>query len=325
MGASPYERGWGYPVDPDAQLSPPVFEDDLQQQVAAALKLVGRVIASRDLTEPRPALRRLLAAEADRREKHARSNWSYDKPRFDDVAHQRQLRIFDAIAKALEPVTESVSVLDQDKWVQGHGTLHTLRCHVRFGGTYLELHFAEPSDPKALRRETPVKEVRSTTLWLGRESSDLGVLSWADAPGRKLERQLGEIVAAVLRRAELGLRANAEAAHEQRVKWREEARKARTEAARQQEIQRLEAIAANLRRIRRGIVCVARQRRDAGDIRDLVAALSQHPDLNTSDRAPFEQWRAQALRIADELDPMKRPLAQLFQDLTEHDSSPEDD
>lgn len=323
MGVSAYERGWGYPVDPDAQLTQPAFEEDLQQQVDAALKIVGRVTSSRDLANPSPALRRLLSAEADRREKHAHSDWSSDKPRFDGVVHQRQLRIFDAIAKALEPVTEAVSVFDQDQWVQGHGTLHLLRCHVRFGGTYFELLFAEPADPKALRRDTPIKEVRSTTLWFGRESSGLGVSSWTDVPGRKLERQLGEVVAAVLRHAELGLRVHAEAAHEQRLKWREQARKERAEAARKQELKRLEAVAANRRRVRQGIVGLARRRRDAGDIRDLVEALSRHPDLAASDPGPFSQWCAQALQLADELDPMKRPLADVLQDLGERGNSQE--
>lgn len=316
MGGSPYERHWGGRIDPDAPLVAPSFKEDIEAQVSAALKLVGRVTSSRDLTNPNLALARVLAAEAARREKLARSDWGFDKPRFEDVVHQRQLRLFDAIAKALAPVTESVSVFDQDAWVQGHGTVHSLRCHVRFGATYLDLRFAEPSDAKALTRDRPIKDVRSTTLWLGRESSDLGVLSWSDAPDQKLERQLGVIVEALLRRAELARRAHAVSVHEQQLEWRAQAQKEREEAARKAELKRLEAIAEHRRRVRQGVVELARQRRDAGDIRELVSALSRHPDLHASTPVQFEKWCAQALAIADDLDPLTRPLQEVLDDLT---------
>ncbi|MGR4872232.1 hypothetical protein ACIPRI_25560 [Variovorax sp. LARHSF232] len=316
MGGSPYERHWGGRIDSDAPLVAPSFKEDIEAQVSAALKLVGRVTSTRDLTNASPALARVLAAETARREKLARSDWSFDKPRFEDVVHQRQLRLFDAIAKAVAPVTESVSVFDQDEWAQGHGTVHSLRCHVRFGAASLDLRFAEPSDAKAFTRDRPIKEVRYTTLWLGREASDLGVLSWSDAPDQKLERQLGVIVEALLRRAELALRAHAASAYEQQLEWRAEAQRERDEAARKAELKRLEAIAEHRRRVRQGIVALARQRKEAGDIRELVSALSRHPDLHASTATQFEQWRAQALAIADDLDPLKRPLQDMLASFT---------
>jgi hypothetical protein len=60
----------------------------------------ARVTATRGLQATDPALSRLLAAEAKRRDKFQESNWSIAQPYFDGPIYQRQLRIFNSLTPA---------------------------------------------------------------------------------------------------------------------------------------------------------------------------------------------------------------------------------
>ena len=220
LGESEQWRYWPGQEDLNAPLHAPTFPEQIEQQVAEALKKIGRVSACRDLSSPHQSLNRVLAAEALRRERHRRHDWSIDKPYFDETHHQRQLRIFNSIANALSLVTAKQEVFIHDEWVQGYGTLHFLKLRLNFGGSSLELEFIEPGDARELRRVKGFKGVTSTTIRVGTETSSLGVQDWTDQPSNRLERQLGEIIDALLYRAERGLRLHAHLEFERRVERR---------------------------------------------------------------------------------------------------------
>lgn len=93
------------PIDPSKPPALHTFSEDVEEQVAATLKQIGRVTATRDLSAPDRALRRVLDSEAKRRVTYEeRDRWDYYKPYFDDPASQRHLRISNSLARAIAPV-----------------------------------------------------------------------------------------------------------------------------------------------------------------------------------------------------------------------------
>ena len=303
---------WSAGEDLSKPIAAPQFAEQIDEQVIAAMKIIGKVVACRDLSSPHSALKRVLDAEARRRQKFLEREWTFDKPYFDGAQHQRQLRIFNSIARALTPVTAGLDVLNQDEWIQGVGTLHFLKMNLHFGGSRLELLIIEPDVSNHHRRALKSKKVDATTLRLGAESGSLDALEWADKPGEKLESQLPTIILELLERAELSMRNFAQFAYEHRVKRRIETAKEREAAERAREAKRLEEIAAHRQKVRDHIVNLGKQRRAALDIREMVGVLSTHPELGPEGNPQFKEWVCLALDVADELDPMKRPLELLI-------------
>jgi len=306
------QRYYNWPADEDLSkpIAAPAFAEEVEEQVAAALKIIGKVVACRDLSSPHGALRRVLDAEAKRRQKAQKREWvsSFDKPYYDGLPHQRQLRIFNSIARALTPVLTEQGVLTYDEWIQGVGTLHFLKMHLQFGRGRMELLIVEPEGQNERRRSQNSKKVDATTLRVGAESSGLGVLEWMDRPGEKLESQLPAIIEGLLRRAELSMRHFAQFAYEQRLKRRIEMEREREAAERAREVKRLEEIEAQRRKLREHIIGLGRQRRMALDIREMVNALASHPELGPDGNAQFDEWVRIALDVADDMDPMKLAL-----------------
>jgi hypothetical protein len=66
--------------------------------------------------------------------------------------------------------------------------------------------------------------------------------------------------------------------------------------------------------LRDDIKALAREARVAEDIRDMVERLELHPDLQRGKPSAFAAWRAEALELADRLDPMRRPLKKILAD-----------
>jgi len=309
------DRGYGsWPVGEDLNefIAAPEFAEQIDEQVTAAMKIIGKVVACRDMSSPHSALKRVLDAETRRRQKAQERGWTLDKPYFDDPQHQRQLRIFNSIARALTPVASGLDVLIQDEWIQGVGTLHFLKMSLHFGGSRLELLIIEPDVSNHHRKALKSKKVDATTLRLGAESGPLAALEWADKPGEKLEGQLPAIIRGLLERAELSMRNFAQFAYEHRVKRRIEIAREREAAERAREAKRLEEIAAHRQKVREHIVNLGKQRRAALDIREMVRVLSAHPEIGPEGNPQFDEWVRLALDVADELDPIKRPLELLI-------------
>ena len=299
---------WNVRENLDEPLSPPVFEEELEMQVCEALKLIGRVAPTRDLQAPDAALSRLLAAEAKRRAKREEHNWSLYKPYFDEPMHQRQLRIFNSIARALSPLYGRQEVHCMDQWTQGIGTRHYVAMRLNVGAVTMNLQFFEPSDG---RREGRAKPVSATTLGIGTEDAHSGAQEWSDTSERKLEAQLTEIVSLLLRRAEASLRAHAQRMFEHRLKRREEERLALEAKKREEEKKRLAAIQAKRLQVRDEIVEIARRRSVAEEIRSTVEALRSHPET-IHNEFKFQAWAQHAMKVADSIDPLSRPIEEII-------------
>lgn len=285
----------------------PTFTEELEQQVQSAAKRIGKVPRTRDLTGADPALSRILASEEKLRAKG--KEWSFYTPRFDSPAHQRQLRIFNSLARALRPLYGPQLVGTEEEWIQGVGTIHHLHLHLSFGGISMKLRFREPTDHKRLRGWTQVK---ATTLEVSQKESYGGVKQWSDSDDKKLEAQLTEIVACLLRRAEESFRAAALDHYEREVKQQEADRLEKEARTRAEEERRQAAVAAKRAQVRDEIVAMAQRRTVANEIRAMVAELGAHPAATGADSGRFLEWAAHALTVANAMDPMNATVAQLL-------------
>lgn len=303
VGRTDY-RHWYDQARSHEPLVAPTFSEDVEAQVQAAAKVIGRVAASRDLGAPDPALAKVLAKEARLREEG--KTWSYKKPLFDSVTHQRQLRIFNSLARAIGSICGPQEVRVVEEWIQGLGHVAQLRLHLSFGGVGMELKFLEPTDS---RRIKGWKAVKGTTLQVGGPNTLVGVQEWCDAADEKLEKQLTSIVLALLRRAELSLRAMAENNYGRQLQIREEARAEEEARAAALEAEQVAAVRAAEAKIQEEIFEVARRRSMAEDIRATVKALLAHPEASGPEKQRFQAWVNRALAIADSIDPLRAPLA----------------
>lgn len=298
---------WRIPSKSEEALVPPAFLEDMEAQVAAATKRIGKVARTRDLGAPDPALSKLLAAEEKRRGPD--KVWSYEKPHFDEPVFQRQLRLFNSLARAFRPLYGVQAVVSEDEWIRGFGTVHRLELCLNFGGVGMRLMFREPTDNKRLRDWSAVK---TTTLEVGHKSDHGGIQRWADSEAGKLEDQLTEIMRCLLRRAEESFRAAAYARHEFMVQQREADRLAELARVRANEEQRRAVEAMRLERIREEIIGLAKRQAMANEIRTMVAALSRHPEAAGPQADDFRQWADHAMQVADSLDPLKASMTEIL-------------
>jgi hypothetical protein len=299
---------------PEDLTKPPVlhsFLEDLEEQVAVSLKLIGRVVASRDLSTPDRALRRVLDSEAKRRIKYAeRQSWDYYKPHFDEPVFQRHLRIFNSLARAMAPVYGTQEVRQVDEWAQGTGTSHHLELDLRFGGVSLTVRIHEPGEARRDRKRAPVT---GSTLRLESSRTERPVLEWSDQVGQKLEGQLTDVLGALLRRAEESLRDHAVWVFERRCQLYKEELAAAERRKAEEERQRLEAIESRKVKIRDEVFALAQRLRTAEDIRGLVASLRYHPEVaSTQGQAQFDVWASNALAVADSIDPLQCSLREIL-------------
>lgn len=311
VGEAASSGRWGRQDDLDEPILPPIAEENIDAQVEAALSLIGRASATRDLAKPHIGLSRILRRESDRRAKFATSGWSFDQPLFDGPVHQRQLRLFNSLCAAFDRMSGKAEVYEDKQWIQGLGTVHRLHLRIDFGACSLDLRVL---DPKSSAKELGEKPPRAATLRVGNGRGDIPFEEWCDGDGCPLEQQLTTITRALLYRAEKTQRHDAQRQYEWRLERRQERLKQLETQRLEAERKRLAAIEARRKKLREDIKTLAQGARVAQDIRDMVERLELHPDLRRGKPAAFVAWRAEALELADCLDPMLRPLEQLLAD-----------
>ncbi len=302
-----YDQQYGRTTfDPDAVLIEPVFHEDINVQLSAALALVGTIQPQRDLIAPHSGLRRVLESERRLEEKYKLQNWSFYKPRFQGDQHQRQLLIFSSLGAALDRALISSFVQDREEWVQGIGNTHSLVMSINQQHG-LELKFVDI--PKAPTQKTGSLQAMRLTLTVGQKGAV--VQSWEDTPGSRIEKLLAPIVEAVLKQSELAMREAVAESHKWRLKQQQDA--IRDRERRKQEAERLEEakLLAKQTRFRDGIVQLAQDRKLAQEIRELVDRIRQRPDARNADPAQMDRWYQAAQAVANEIDPMKKALIEI--------------
>lgn len=281
----------------DQDLQPPTFSESGEELVQAALRRLGHVSALRDLADPHPGLSKVLRAEAGRRQQYETHKWDIYRPYFDDPAHQRQMRIVNSLLHAFDRLGCSGWMSDQAEWVQGRGTAHDITGHVGFGGTAVSFGFDEAKNG-------------GLVLAIASKSAPL---EWRDEPRRPLERQLDDIARGLLESAERQRRADAQWRHqwalEQKAE-REREERVRREAA---ERKRAEEAARQRQLARDRLLAMAADHRAANDIRSLVTALKQKPELAAQGAdSAFEAWCSFAMAQAQRIDPVTAASPEYF-------------
>lgn len=258
----------------------------LEELRALELKAIGRTSVSRDLEHAHPALGQLLKREAQLREKHAKSDWPWDRPEWDGPLAQRQLRIIDAVLKTLAKRGHSA----WSRYSQSE-----LEIHVTIGPRHFELGFGERGHHRGERapsRELPAST--KLTLSVDYKSPDGLPTSWTDG-AQRLEQQIATIAADLIVIGEAafrhGLREQREW-DEQRVRWAEERRREEIAKLEQKRLADLKESGALLSQ--------------AGEIRALVEQVSTAVGNGSvpANASQLARWRAWALAQADRLDPV---------------------
>ncbi|WP_164155271.1 hypothetical protein [Sandarakinorhabdus rubra] len=274
---------------PFASIEVPEDLDALLDRERAA---IGRVAVPRDLSKPAPGLRRLLQSEERRRQRFAKSRYSWDAPLFDGPLAQRKLRILNGLFHALHKRGCHGEVYEHQ---------YELQASVQVGEQCVRLSFSTLSSYKTVMRHgrrEPAEELSAGTplkLSLHITMRHKMQLSWSDTKDSRLESCLSEVAAAIIVAGEAGYRASL---------WEHiemlEKRRRQEEAERQARI--AEASAARLAALKESGDLL----RKAEDIRSLIARVKTAVEAGVRKVPPQQlaDWEAWANGYADSLDPV---------------------
>lgn len=294
-------------------LLPPVFPESAQLLVADAANRIGNIRACRDLSNPHPGLKRVLADESRRREAWAAQKYAdYYKPYFDAPNLQRQLRLINSILWGFDRIDCKGEAYITEEWVQGTGHLHLLHCRICIGTTTVGFELLEPTTPKSLNKAPPSG---TTTLRIAAHPS--GQSDWSDRADCKIEKQLTSIGVAMLELAENRLRNCATQAYERRLQRRQELLDAIARKMADDERKRLEAIAKHHQANRDNLRKMAREHQSAREVRNFVDAVREHPTCTGANLSAFSEWERKVLKFADSMDPLSQPITDIFNSFAE--------
>ena len=291
-------------------IASPHFEESVEALVSAASARIGTLIVRKDLRNPHPGLNKVLSAESRRREKHkANPTWSFNAPYFDAPQFQRQLRLFNCLLWGFDNLGCKGWVSVRDEWTQGVGTFHFLVGNIRIGDVTIPLHFIEPTTTQRKgKQEAKASTVLRADSWRAERERQ----EWEDASDNPLERQMTQIATSLLENAEKWLRTMAEDQYKQKLDRRAALEQSIREQKEADEKKRIAALAQEEQRRREHLFKVAAELAKAREIRNLVDSLGQRPDAANGGTKEFSDWRNYALSVAEQLDPLMKPLSYLY-------------
>ena len=277
---------------------PPHFAEPIEDVEKRVCQAVGKVRLIKSFDAAHHAISRLLKADDVRRQKQAASRWpsSWDDPLFDGPFEIRRLRILNALFLATTKFGGKASVSGRD------GRDITISVH----GTNVHLGLDLPNNLK--------KNTRYEQLTKGDARSKLKLVIkgawdekephvWEDSDQDRIEDHLSEIVIKVIVSAEVQLRAQAAHHHNwwlgRRATILEQRRQAYEEAERKRR--------AEMERRRRARIDELTGHAMALHQADATRALVERAraELAPNEEAAFERWSHWALKVADDLDPIR--------------------
>ncbi|MGE5161679.1 MAG: hypothetical protein ACM3O5_09245 [Betaproteobacteria bacterium] len=296
-------RGRGYYGHSDEERAneviapPPAFPEGLEALTARVQRRVGRVTCPR-LTRPHPLIAKVLETEEARRQEVLERGWAIHKPAHDGPAARRRLRLLNAVFLAANRCGCRPVLDDHDR----------LEAGVVVGDTRVPVVVAPIAGRTPRRREgaggRPAEPLACT---IGGQHRLQGIpLAWEDRDDAPLEQQLTEIVVGVLVAGEMEYRAALQRGYEWRLQMKEAAaerlRQRVEEAARKERERQRRLEQARVRHL----LGLAGARRQAAQIRELVAAVSERAAglADADERAALAVWTDWAMVQADRLDPL---------------------
>lgn len=305
IGRQPH---YWYPQDAENEDVPPLktFPENQDEVRQRAIKLLGRVVSSRNLDKPHRAISLLLEEDERRRTKLKEIPYAWEKPRFDDTDGRRRLRILNGLFLGLAKVGAVGSCTRSDP----------IEWSVRVGdtGVSLDLEVIKTKHAKSHQRgRQPAARLRLSLKPLA-EFAEL-VTSWEDKDDLPLEKQLTDVAVGILVYGEMAYRAWVVRRHlwrvERRAEYLEKQRKLREE----EERRRLEEIRRQEAERRNRLVVDTSAWRQAADIRGYVESVRKKFDTqhDWSAHSQLQVWLAWAIAEADRIDPLTKSLTALIE------------
>ncbi|MBM0170851.1 hypothetical protein [Altererythrobacter sp. C41] len=274
------------PIPEEGPFASAAVPEDLADLRALELKSIGRVAASRDLERAHPALRQLLKREAQLREKHSVSNYSWDRPNWDGPLAQRQLRIINGLFKTLSKRGHAPWTRYSQGELQMYVSIGTRHFQLRFGGS------GHRGGERAPSRDLPANT--KLTLSVDHKSRSALITSWMDGD-QQLEQQIASIAADLIVVGEEAFRqglVEQREWEEQRRRWADEASRAELQRLQEKRLTDLEESGTLLHK--------------AAEIRALVGQVGAAVENGNLAVTPEQlaRWKTWALAQADKLDPV---------------------
>lgn len=296
FGKEPYRSSW--PYDPDKELAepepvPPDFPEPIDAVEARVRQRVGRVAYVRDLATPHPLIRHLLAEDEKRRLKPQGIPYrlQYTDPLFASGFEQRRLKLLNSLFLGLAKAGYKAWLNDEE----GRGT------GVVVGGSQVSFLLDHPKAARDRDYRYRTRPGPADTLQLKLAGDKI----WTDDKATKLESHLAEMVVQMIVAGESQLRSGEEHAYRSAIEHRRKMAELKRERQAEAELQARKAREAAERKRRNGLLRLARDRRRASEIRDLVAEVLVNAE-DSSDAAGAQAWADWALAVADRTDPLLR-------------------
>jgi hypothetical protein len=185
----------------------PQFDVTLDVMREHIVETIGKVTVPCEVRDWYPAIERLLKADQVRREKLRASQWSWNKPLFDEPDARRRIRILNALFFAIGKC-HGKSNPDKD----------AVRTCICFFDQFVYIKLA------ASRKKTGAggtAERLTLSITDGYES-DREIQHWSDADGKGIERQLTRAAVEIVYLAEVKYRESTERQYQWRIKRKAE-------------------------------------------------------------------------------------------------------
>ncbi|WP_372784785.1 hypothetical protein [Phenylobacterium sp.] len=283
----------------EALPDPPIFDEPIEAVRARTLARVNPVKALASLDRACADVRRLLAADDQRRADKAahRGSPDWEGPRLDSPFERRRLRLLNSLTFAFAKVGAKLEL----RGPTGRDLA------VRIGTRRLTLTLDAPGAQPTFQGEWTTRPGPAGPLALrivGGSDTDEGTNAWIDRDDAPLEAQLADVVVSMLVVAEVRHRAAEVAGHAHRIAWRAQIAadlvKRQADAERRRDEREIMKVKARRKRL----FGQARDWRKARNIRGFVAEVLTEVGGKPDDAGVLAEWSAWALAEADALDPV---------------------
>lgn len=302
-----YKNRWRYTrlSDPDQVEIPPLvdFQETQSALELRVRKLVGKVTVPRDLSRAHHSIRKLLEKDDERRKAQEQSTYysSFDSPLFDSPYEQRRLRLINAIIMNLGRNGVRANVTGKDPGSFGF-TVGEQRLSFSLDHPDIERNGWRREDDKNRTTKLPM----SLKIYWWKAPGNFK-LSWTDEPRKNLERQLKEIVVAMIVAGEMWYRLSEVNHRERQIELKDRLTKEAIQKAEKEkqlmEEQRRQREQAKIDRL----IAESNALQQAKVIRDYVSAvhIANAKRDNPLSESVISAWARKALAQADRIDPVK--------------------
>jgi hypothetical protein len=282
---------------PDA----PTFQEDIDSVERKVRLALGKVRFVKTLDHPHEAIRKLLKADDERRQKQLQSRYPmpWDGPIFESPLEQRRLRILNSILMAVAKAGARPTIRGRE------GRDISFRVSDQVVGLELDAldSFTRNRRYEPFRPREPRARMRLAIL--ASPGSEKDRWHWEDSETRKIERDIEEVAVRLILAAEIQYRDGRRSSHEWRLTRRaqiiEEDRLA-TEKAEREERERQKKLEQE--RVDK-LLDEAESLQKAETIRAYVERVRTAASEGGHDRGALDDWARWALAVANTLDPVR--------------------